>query len=277
MTPITFVFLAFGNNIKNHAMANFSMLSLKKFAPAQSKIVIYTDKPEYYAYLSSIVETRMLDQNKINEWQGKHKFVWRIKIMALLDSAEKDPGHLLYVDADTFALKDLRSLTEKLDQDFCFMHLRESRLCEDKAENKMRMWQQTQNKTYGGVVVNKDSYMWNAGLVGFSEKSKVALLTRALASTDEMCEAKVEQWLIEQFSLSQSLAASGKLLPCDEWFAHYWAFKEKLFQAINTFLSQCLQQNFSIENSAMAINVREWEGLLVSPPKKSWWHKLLSK
>ncbi|MBY0414161.1 MAG: hypothetical protein K2Q18_08345 [Bdellovibrionales bacterium] len=279
MKPVTFLYFAFGDNLNSHTLANFSMLSLKKFAPDNSRIVIYTDKPNYYTFLSPIVEARMMEPSLIKEWQGKYNFVWRIKIMALLDSAKKDPGHLMYVDADTFALKNLDSMIEKLEKNYCFMHLKESLLSEDKAKNKVLMWQQTHNKTFGGMLVDKNSAMWNAGIVAFSEQEKIMLLERALKSTDEMCEQKVEQWLIEQFSLSQSLAYTNKLLQCDEWFAHYWGFKEKVLRNIQHFLSTILQQGLSINDAVKLIDIQSWNNLLIADPKKTFlkkWFKVIS-
>ncbi|MEA9356607.1 hypothetical protein SHI21_10345 [Bacteriovorax sp. PP10] len=258
-------------------MTNFSLLSLRKYAPANSRFLIYTDKPEYYNFLSSIVELRPLGKERMQDWKGPHDFLWRIKIMAMLDSAQNDPGHLVYLDGDTFAKADLAPMVEELDKGTCFMHVKESLLSEDKAKHKCLMWKQTKNKEFGGMLVQKESAMWNAGIVALDEKSKIELLQKALQSTDGMCEADVTKWLIEQFSLSQALASTGKLKPADQWFAHYWGNKEELLQAINNFFTKTLKQMHSIDEAIASIDINAWKKLLESKPKKTFFQKLLRK
>lgn len=277
MQPTTFLYFAFGDNLNNHTMSTFSMLTIKKLAPANSRFVVYTDKPEYYKYLAPIVELRPLDKKRIQDWKGPHDFVWRIKIMAMLDSAQSDPGHLVYLDGDTFAKTDLTSMIEELDKGTCFMHVKESLLSEDKAKHKCLMWKQIKNKEFAGMVAKEDSAMWNAGIVALDEKSKVELLQRALRSTDEMCEADVTRWLIEQFSISQALSSTGKLKPADQWFAHYWGNKEELLQAINIFFTRTLKQMHSIDEAVASIDISAWKKLLEPKPKKTFFQKLFRK
>jgi hypothetical protein len=278
MQPTTFLFLAFGSNANNHAMGTFSILSLKKFAPANSRFVIYTDKPDCYKYLSSIAETRLLDEKKLIEWQGKHNFVWRIKLMAMLDSAYKDAGHLVYMDTDTFAMGNLDTMIEKLESGSCFMHVRESLLCEDKAANKRLMWKQTKDNIFGGMAVNDTTAMWNAGVVGVDQYSKIELINKALMSTDQMCEKNVERWLIEQLSLSQALSSTRKLEAADEWIAHYWGNKEDLTKNIHLFLSNLLQRMQSIDQAVALIDVKHWKTFLVPKTEKpffqKWFHQV---
>lgn len=270
----TFLFCSFSDNLNNHSMINFSILSLKKYAPANSRFLVYTVTPENYKYLSSMIEIRPLDEKKIEDWRGPHDFMWRIKIMAMLDSAQNDPGHLVYLDGDTFAKADLSSMIEELDKGICFMHVKESLLSQDKDDNKCLMWKQIKNKEFGGMVAKEDSAMWNAGVVALDEKSKVELLQKSLRSTDGMCEADVTKWLIEQFSMSQALASTGKLKPADQWFAHYWGNKEELILAIKTFFTKTLMQMLSIDEAIASIDICSWKKLLEEKPKKTFFQKL---
>lgn len=276
MSSITFLYLAFGDNFNNHSMANFSLLTFKKFAPANSRFVIYTDRPEYYQYSSTFVEIRLMTKKTMEDWQGQFNFVWRIKIMAMLDSAEKDLGHLVYVDTDTFALQDFSSMIEKLDQEKCFMHVRESLLSEDKALMKKRMWQQAQYKNFGGMIVDKTSAMWNAGVVGLDSKNKIELLTKALLSTDEMCEQNIEKWLIEQFSLSQALSSTGKLEATDKWIAHYWGNKEEMTQNIHLFFSKIFQEARPQNEILSLIEIDFWKKFLLPKKKISFLKSLIN-
>ena len=275
MQPTTFLFFAFGANFTNHSMAYFSILTLKKFAPANSHYVMYTDRPDFYQYLSPIMETRLLDEKTLKDWHGPHNFVWRVKIMAMLDSAQKDIGHLVYLDTDTFALESLAPMIAKLESGSNMMHERESLLCEDKAKNKMLMWKQTQNKSFGGMKITNETAMWNAGVIAINSNDKLELITKALKSTDEMCEQQVERWLIEQLSVSLALASSNKLIPADPWIAHYWGNKEGMLRNIQIFLSQLLQQAIPPSDAIKLINISEWKTHLARPTKKSFLKKWL--
>ena len=274
MQPTTFLYFAFGDNLNNHTMGNFSILTMKRQSPPNSRFVIYTDRPDYYKW-ASFVEVRPLNEKRITEWKGPHNFVWRVKIMAMLDSAKTDPGHLIYLDSDTAAYQNLTPMISDLENGSCFMHLKENLLSEDKDKNKNLMWEQTKNKKFGGLFVNEKSAIWNAGVVALSAKDKISLLNTALASTDEMCEQKVTQWLIEQFSLSQSLASTQKLKAADEFIAHYWGNKEEWIQNINLFFSRAHLQNLSTEEFIDSINPELLKTLPIIRYKKSWAKKLL--
>ena len=275
MQSTTFLFFAFGHNLSNHSMAYFSILSLKKLAPVNSHFVMYTDRPDYYKYLSPIMETRLLDEQTLKDWHGPHNFVWRVKIKAMLDSAQRDAGHLVYLDTDTFALTSLTPMIEKLENGASMMHERESLLCEDKAKKKMLMWKQTQNKTFGGMKIDSQTAMWNAGVIALNSKNKLELINKALQSTDEMCEKNVERWLIEQLSVSLALASSKNLIPAQPWIAHYWGNKDGMLRNIQIFLTQILQLGLSPEEALKLIEISAWKTHLIRPTKKSFLKKWL--
>jgi hypothetical protein len=275
MTQTTFIYFVFGNNFNNYTMNNFSMLTIKKLAPQNSKFVVYTDRPQFYKCNSSFVETRLMDENKLKDWKGKHNFLWRVKIKAMLDSAQTDAGHIVYLDSDTVAFSDLSPMITEMEKGASFMHLKESLLSEDKASHKSLMWEQTKNKKFGGMLVHEKSAMWNAGVVAINEKDKVRLLNQALSSTDEMCDQNVTQWLIEQFSLSQSLASTNNLKPADQYFAHYWGNKEEWIHKIDVFFSEVFQKGNSVDEVIKDIDIEKWKAIPIMRYKKSWGRKLL--
>jgi hypothetical protein len=270
MQPTTFLYLVFGSNTNNHVMTNFSILSLKKQAPANCRFVVYTDKPDHYKFLSSFVETRKLDEKTLADWQGKQSFVWRIKLMAMLDSAEKDTGHLVYMDSDTFALGKLSSMIERLDEGNCLMYSKEGTLAEIKVPSRRLIWKQTKDRIFGDMTVNDTSTIWNAGVVGINEFFRLELITRALASTDQMCEQEIERIHIEQLSLSQALSATRKLESADPWIVHYWNEKEDLTRNIHLFLSNVLLRQHSIEKAMALIDVNHWRDFLTKTEKRKF-------
>ena len=258
MQPVTFLFLAFGENTNNHIMGTFAILSIQKYSPKNCQILIYTDKAQYYSFFGDKVSVRNLDEKTLKDWRGSHDFLWRIKIKAMLDSATTDSGHLVYLDMDTYAKEDLTSFFQKLDSGISFMHEKENLLCLDSAKNKQLMWSQTQGKKYSGMLVDKTTSMWNAGLVALPSHNKVKTLESALLCNDEMCEQNVERWLIEQFSLSLALNHTGNLEEGAPWFVHYWGTKEPTLSKINEFLSIQLLTKATLPQILEQINKEQW-------------------
>jgi lipopolysaccharide biosynthesis glycosyltransferase len=251
-------------------MTNFSILTVKKFCPPNCRFVVYTDKPDHYKFLSSFVETRKLDEKTLSDWQGKQSFVWRIKLMAMLDSAEKDTGHLIYMDSDTFALGTLSSMIERLDEGSCLMYTKEGTLAEIKVPSRRNLWKQTKDRIFGDMTVNDTSTIWNAGVVGINEFFRMELITKALASTDSMCEQEIERNHIEQLSLSQALSSTRKLESADSWIMHYYTEKEDLTRNIHLFLSNVLLRMHSIEKAISLIEINHWRAFLVKTENKSF-------
>ncbi len=273
MSAVSFLFIDFGPVTNNHFMGSFSILSILKFLPPNSQIILYTDKPELYSFFSDKIVFRELNDKILKDWRGPHDFMWRIKIKALMDSAAKDSGHLIYLDMDTFAQKELNSLVAQLDQGTYFMHLRESLLSQDKAKNKQLMWSQVKNKTFAGLLVDQNSAMWNAGLVALPENQKKQILEKTLKCNDEMCEQNVERWLIEQFSLSLALANTQKLKEGAEWFIHYWYGKDPMMVEINKFLATQFVSKANINHAIEKLKPEDWVHIGKAKAKQKSWKK----
>ncbi len=279
MHNVNFLFLTFGPNLKNHSQAVLSILSILKATDNSNrtiKILVYTDEPQFYNVLKDCVEIRFTPKEKLNEWEGEVKFFWRVKIMAMLDSSMKDSGHLFYLDSDTFVFNDLNILFEKLDQNFCMMHLRENELSTDKASDKALMWNQIKYKNYSGITINEKSAMWNAGVVALSHEEKMKYLNLALSINDEMCNQGVTRRLIEQFSLSVALESSSKLIDAKDSIAHYWGNKDEWNDKIAYYFSFLFQSNLPIIELLKSFNKDEWLKLPIIRSKKSLNKKIVN-
>ena len=126
MTLTTYVLISFGENPDLHTQANFCFLTMKKFAGENAKFVIYTDQPKFYKWVSSFVEIRTISQDQIKTWIGKHNYFYRVKLEALLHAALANTGHLVYLDSDTIAAKNLAEMIAKMNEGQSFMHLKEN-------------------------------------------------------------------------------------------------------------------------------------------------------
>jgi hypothetical protein len=78
------VYLVFGPNEANHTQAYFSILTFLRQAAALTGITVVTDRPDFYARLAGRVQLLPVDATLLREWEGPHRFFWRLKIKALL-------------------------------------------------------------------------------------------------------------------------------------------------------------------------------------------------
>lgn len=275
MLLTTYVLLSFGENPELHAQANFCFLTLKKFTSEDSKFVIYTDQPKFYKWVSSFVEIRNISADQVKTWIGKHNYFYRVKLEALLHAAHANTGHLVYLDSDTIAAKNLGEMIKKMDEGHSFMHLKENLLSTDTASDKHAMWKQVENKSYEGILVNNQTHMWNSGVIALPEKDKLALLRKSLSINDQLCEDKIECRVKEQFAIGIALENSGRLLPSSQWIIHYWGNKKEWHTLINNYFSKVAQCQMTAFDAAESLDINEWINVPINRMKTSLGKRLL--
>ncbi len=244
---MTIAYLVFGAEPANHQQAVFSVLSLLPQLRVHDEVIVLTDCPERYRILGQRVQVRRLTEAQLMDWTGPHGFFWRIKIKALEDFAQDNPGPLLYLDADTFLYGELDGTRAALAAGNNLMHTVEGNLSGIRASTERRMYNQVKGNTYAGIAIDADSAMWNAGLVGLAGPTSAATVTLALAVCDAMCERRVEPKLIEQFALSLALGKTAPLLPAEDTFGHYWGNKQAWTEKIGTFLVESYLAGATLE------------------------------
>jgi len=234
---MTLMFLVFGEAQHNHLQANFAILTHLLEREALSKIVVMTDAPANYRAIDD--ERVVVDAINIDDltgWRGPHDFFWRIKIKALEAIAERYPDdHVMYTDADTFRFGDLSDIQQKLENGETLMHAREGKISELRTSTEKQMWKQCRGKTFGGITIDADSTMFNAGVVAIPRSLVKEAVALALRICDDMCAAGVTRRLIEQFALSLSLAEVGELGAANATIGHYWGNKAGWNELINEF------------------------------------------
>ena len=250
---MTLMFLVFGDDHRNHLQANFAILTHLQYPETVSRIVVMTDSPDYYRHLSDdrvIVDEVRVDE--LHDWRGPHDFFWRIKIKALEQLAERYPeDHVMYTDADTFCFGDPAGLQRRLNAGETLMHAREGKLAELPTRTEREMWKQTQGNTYGGISMNDQRIMYNAGVVAIPRGKVKEAVALALRVCDDMCAAGVTRRLIEQFALSLALAETGQLGAANDTIGHYWGNKEGWNERIGQFF---VYHHFA--SSSLATQVR---------------------
>lgn len=228
--------LTFGSKLENHYQAAFCILTFLKDSLVRNVLII-TDRPDFYRFFDQRVQVISIDDEKLREWEGEHKFFWRVKIKALEYAFQKYPNeHLIYVDSDTFLANRLNLIKEDLDNGVSFMHMFEHYLSKKNSNTTKKMLRHLGGRDFCGIHINGSSEMWNAGVIALPKEKAKDLITLSLNVCDEMCRTDSPRRLIEQFSFSVSLKHLGVLKDCDRVIGHYWGNKEEWNNLIKTIL-----------------------------------------
>jgi len=240
------VYLVFGNNLDNYQQAYFSMYTALARKNMDDKIIVVTEDPSLFNFFEDKIEIVPINKGVIEEWEGKYKFFWRVKIKALQLIAQKYPmDSILYLDSDTFFYQNLDNLRKGLMSGHNYMHIQEGKLSELSSKTEKKMWTQMKGRTYNNIRIDENSTMWNAGLIGISKKH-FDCLDLTLGINDAMCADGVTRRLIEQFAFSLGLNQYSALQPADKVVGHYWGNKKGWNSMINNFLKEFFMKNYSL-------------------------------
>ena len=241
------VYLVFGTKIENYQQAYFSIFTAQLHKNDDDKIIVITDDSSLFGFFENIIETIFINQDTIKDWEGPHQFFWRVKIKALQLVAQKYPeDSILYLDSDTFFYKNIEVLRSALQSGQHFMHLDEGKLSQLSSKTEKLMWKQMKGKSYENIIINENVAMWNAGLIGVSQKH-FECLDLTLRINDAMCADGVTRRLIEQFAFSLGLNQYSELQPADHIVGHYWGNKIQWNDTISLFLRECFMKKYHFD------------------------------
>jgi len=261
------LYLVFGANVRNHFQALFSILSFLRHGAELSGITVVTDAPEFYRHLGGHVTVLPIEAATLREWKGEFDFFWRIKIKALEYVAGQFPGQpILYLDSDTFLHGSFAELHAALAAGTAFMHEPEGALAALSSKTEKLMWRQTGGKTFGGVRLNEQHTMWNAGVVGIPAQGGPEAIALALAICDDLSRQGVTPRLIEQFALSVALQEQFTLRAARPYIGHYWSNKDEWNEAISTFLLESSLKSRTVEEEVAALATFDFR---IVPVKKT--------
>lgn len=268
------VLLTFGEKLENHYQAAFSLLSFLRDKLIK-KVVMVTDRPEFYRFLGTKIDILQVNNDILREWQQPHQFFWRVKIKALEEIVRKYPNdHLLYVDSDTFLATNLQEVSRKLAQGETFMHIFEKVISATNSNTFKNMYQHLNNHSFGGVNIHKDSPMWNAGVIGLPSQKSHEIIQLSLTVCDEMCKTACTRRLIEQFAFSVSLNDLSKLNSCDHIIGHYWGNKNEWNKEISHFFANSQLKQLSLNEMVEELNQFNWNKLPLEKKQRSLAEKL---
>lgn len=241
------VYLVFGNNMDNYQQVYFSIYTAVARKNIEDRIVVVTEDSSLFNFFEDKIDVIPINKDIIKDWEGKYHFFWRVKIKALQLVAQKYPlDSILYLDGDTFFYQDMDGLRDGLTNGQNYMHLKEGKLSALSSKTEKLMWKQLKGKTYHNTRIDENSAMWNAGLIGISNKH-FDCLDLTLGINDAMCADGVTRRLIEQFAFSLGLNEYAALQPADHIVGHYWGNKKGWNKIIDHFLKECFMKNYSFD------------------------------
>lgn len=241
------VYLVFGNNINHYQQLYFSIYTCWAYKNTEDRIIVIAENPSLFNSLKDYIEVIPISRDIIKEWEGKYQFFWRVKIKALQLIAEKYPlDSILYLDGDTFFYKNMEPLRDGLKNGQNYMHEEEGKLSALFSKTEKLMWRQMKGKTYHHIKIDENAAMWNAGLIGISNKH-FDCLELTLGINDAMCADNVTRRLIEQFAFSLGLNKYSMLQPANHIVGHYWGNKTQWNKIIDHFLKESFMKNYSFE------------------------------
>lgn len=239
--PITYVFLAYGDSPECHKQTLASVCSLKSVKHLRNdyRTVIYTDKPAYYKWLQ-LDAIESVNTTLLAEWMGPSGFGFRIKPCLIADLAKKHSGPIIYLDGDTIAINDLSELEEYImsGTNTCVMHKKEYRVGDRKSKERREYMQKLSGVDLGsGVMLQEDSWMWNAGVIGLG-KNFIHAAETVLPIIDKMIALKLSDRtrLKEQLAFSLYLQKNARLFEARDSILHYWGNKSEWNNLIDKWL-----------------------------------------
>lgn len=248
---MNFIYLSIGNDPIHHARCCFSIITLLKHN-ASHPIFVYTDAPQFYKAVESVVTIKELTPERVKDWCGDYGF-WRVKIKSMEDMANQSSEPVVLVDTDTFWYNGFKQMVDDVNNGIAYLHLDEGKLNNMK-HTPYRMWKGVRGKTFAGLTINESMTMWNSGFVAIPVEKQQECLKLALELCDSIVASGVRYYLVEQYSFSIALNHCYTVKPASGFVAHYWGNKPEWDLYIKDFMATQYLKGNSIEQSVKDIN-----------------------
>jgi hypothetical protein len=210
-----YVYHLYGDDEIFLAEASYSIGTLlKKISPANSRVIVFTDRPAKFASMPVLCESIA---GQVDGMKGPSGFGFRVKLCCILKCAEIFPGNIIYLDCDTIVTGQIQKLADRLGNGRALMYRQE------KLAGRFSQFEGFQMQLPDGVKYNygPESVMFNAGIIGVCHDDAKILKT-ALAICDGLLLQGRKNHVCEQFAVSEALRISGlEILEADKFVAHY--------------------------------------------------------
>jgi hypothetical protein len=222
------VYIAFGNDdFRNEALSSILSYLLLKPKKEEATIIVYTDQVSHFKPLAGAPVSIIYEEIAPQQWQlwrGRIDFVHRIKIEVIRATVLKYGGNIIYLDSDTFFLKDPAVIFQALSSGKRFMHIYESTLKTSKGFHYSVYSNLIKYNTASWYQDLVNAKMYNAGVIGVSAGDAL-LLDQILQLTDTLY-GLYPTHVMEQLSFSMSMPQNGQLGEAAPYLLHYWHMKD---------------------------------------------------
>ena len=235
---VTLVYLAWGPRRLVEITA-FSILTFLRVAPDLGRpyrIMVYTDQPATFRRYG--IEAEFVGLETLGDSApATARYLHRSKMVAVQHAAEAYPGHVFYLDGDTYFTTAPVTQFAGLSATSSIMHVREYRLSQGRADlHEVVRTREFQSRALRVAKTWSDVAMWNAGAVGIAEANK-RLIPEVLGAADELY-SYYGHHISEQLAWNLVLSQVGDLRPIDDALYHYWFGKEELYYRVSQFLQR---------------------------------------
>ncbi len=268
------VFLAFGNSSEIYQQVHAAALSVLAASPDSCEIIVFTNRPHRFSWLSPLIRVEHIDDNELRLWKAGQNHYFRAKFLALKRTAAMGHAHLIYLDSDVLIRHSLNEIVSDLNKNVFFMHAKEKKLGERKTSNRLPLLKKTLGRDFEDITITEETVMFNAGVIAIPANEH-HFIEKAFLIHEAMLSQGVNHWLMEQLSWSALLGSTFRLRESKNYILHYWGNKLAFQKAINSFLAEILingctpreaAENYSIEKFDLPLRV-----------KKRWWHDPIQK
>jgi hypothetical protein len=267
--------VSFGDRAEWFAQAHLAILTALAWSPPPCEVIVATDRPDWYWWFGDRVGFLYLAPATIEEWSGEQRFVWRIVLKAMVETAFRGPeaADFLYLDVDTLVRRPLDDLLATLDRGDVFLDRLESPLARRGGRHRA-LWNQVRGRTFEGFRVDRTTQMWNSGVVAVGARHR-HLLEQSLRLCDAMTAAGVQSGLVEQIAQSIVLQSTGRLRESRAWIDHYWGNKAGFNASVREQLVTLLMRRMSIADAMEYVRAYPIHCQLRIKPR--WWHRHLRR
>ena len=248
--------------------------ALARAGDVDLRVHLYVDQPAFFAPVADRVELHRMSAERILDWQGPLRFVHRLKAKMIEDLVARHPGDpVLYLDADTFFVKEAAEVFARIAPGRAVMHVKEYPVATTETGQLQRFRRHMRPLSFEGRPIDLEGWMWNAGAVGM-DPAQFGVVPRWLRFIDEIYP-RYEKGLVEQYSISLLLQREAELSACDDAVFHYWFQKDEYVARIREHLAALARLPPAMQEEFLRAHV-----LRLPPPaerkhhRKSLWKRL---
>lgn len=281
-----FIYFSSGKDFLHNRTILSALSLVNNYAlKADEKIIIYTDKVEYYQkFLVNLpIEYHLLNQEKIQEMMGNDNLIHRVKIGVIEDATKKYPEHnIFYVDSDTFFYKNFTEIINQITPKTSVMHKFEYQMSflgtypPNDYDHFRAVYDVLSKQEFilkgEPINIKPESFAsWNAGIIGLHH-TNFHWLTEVYELTDQLY-APTKNHACEQYAFSYFLQNRSTLIDCESYNRHYWHKIEK--RIVDEFLEKKLNQKFiELSSEEKKQKVKVWcDYLLKKIPKHEYTYR----